>query len=207
MHIEFLVEEMSAQVALQNILGKIFFGYNITFDIHPYQGKLDLINKLPSRLKGYQAWLPPDYRIVVLVDEDREDCHQLKSKLEQIAIDAGFTTKSTAPADGQFQVLNRVAVEELEAWFFGDIPAIVKAYPKVSANLANQAKYRNPDAITGGTWEALERLLQKAGYHQGGLEKNKAARAISQFMEPESNRSQSFQAFYQGILTMVQLNT
>ncbi|HIK10868.1 MAG TPA: hypothetical protein IGS52_11460 [Oscillatoriaceae cyanobacterium M33_DOE_052] len=46
MHIEFLVEEMSAQVALQNILAKIFFGYHITFDIHPYQGKLDLINKL-----------------------------------------------------------------------------------------------------------------------------------------------------------------
>ncbi|WP_199248125.1 DUF4276 family protein [[Phormidium] sp. ETS-05] len=196
---------MSAQKALQNILPKIF-GANITFDIHPYQGKLDLINKLPQRLKGYKAWLPPDYRIVVLVDEDREDCHKLKLKLEKIAIDAGFTTKSMAP-DGSFQVLNRVAVEELEAWFFGDIPAIVKAYPKVSANLASKSSYRNPDAITGGTWEDLERVLQKAGYHQGGLEKNKAAREISQFMELESNCSPSFQAFYLGILTMVQVNT
>jgi hypothetical protein len=94
-------------------------------------------------------------------------------------------------------------VEELEAWFFGDVEAICQAYPKVSANLANQQPYRDPDAIKGGTWEALERVLQKAGYHPGGLEKYKASSEISQYMNPKSNRSKSFQVFYHGLLDCI----
>ena len=95
-------------------------------------------------------------------------------------------------------------VEELEAWFFGDIEAINKAYPKVSTNIATQAKYRVPDAIKGGTWEALEKLLQDKGYHLGGLQKVKAARDISPHMEPSRNTSKSFQVFYNGLLQMIQ---
>lgn len=94
-------------------------------------------------------------------------------------------------------------IEELEAWFFGDVEAICQAYPKVSPNLAKQQQYRDPDGIKGGTWEALERVLQKAGYHPGGLEKYKASSDISQYMNPESNRSKSFQVFYQGLLEII----
>ena len=94
-------------------------------------------------------------------------------------------------------------VEELEAWFFGDVQAICQAYPKVSANLATKEKYRYPDAIKGGTWEALERVLQKAGYHQGGLEKYKASSEISKYMNPKSNRSKSFKVFYKGLLQSI----
>jgi hypothetical protein len=97
-------------------------------------------------------------------------------------------------------------VEELEAWFFGDVEAIRQAYPKVSANLATQQQYRDPDAIKGGTWEALERVLQKAGYHQGGLEKYKASSEISQYMNPESNRSKSFKVFYKALLEIIKSN-
>ncbi|HBE17276.1 MAG TPA: hypothetical protein DEG17_03250 [Cyanobacteria bacterium UBA11149] len=199
MHIEFIVEEYSAKEFLQNILPKIL-NTNSTFDIHAYRGKTDLVSKLPSRLKGYKAWLPEDHLIVVLVDKDREDCLILKNKLEKIAIDAGLITKSSSGIGQTFQVINRIAIEELEAWFFGDIQAITAAYPGVSANLGTQAKYRNPDAIAGGTWEALERILQKAGYHQGGLEKNKAAREIARHMNPANNRSKSFQVFYHALL-------
>jgi hypothetical protein len=84
LHIEVLVEELSMKEALQNLLPKIL-GETNSFDIYPYQGKRDLISKLPQRLKGYKSWLPDDYRIVVLVDEDREDCKALKKKLEEIA--------------------------------------------------------------------------------------------------------------------------
>jgi hypothetical protein len=90
-------------------------------------------------------------------------------------------------------------VEELEAWFFGDVEALVTAYPKVPSNLANKEKFRDPDAITGGTWEALERLLQKAGYYSGGLPKIEVARKVSEFMEPSRNRSKSFQVFKEGL--------
>ena len=202
MHLEFLVEEASLESALTQLLPKILPS-TVSSKIHAFRGKPDLLAKLPDRLKGYQAWLPPDWKIVVLIDEDREDCRKLKEKLEIMAISAGLITKSSCQKDKSFQVLNRIVVEELEAWFFGDVQAIRQAYPKVSANLANQQPYRDPDAIKGGTWEALERVLQKAGYHPGGLEKYKASSDISQYMNPESNRSKSFQVFYQGLLEII----
>lgn len=173
MHFEFLVEEASLESALTQILPK-FLPSTVTFKIHGFRGKTDLLAKLPNRLNGYQAWLPPDWKIVILIDEDREDCLKSKQQLEIMAISAGLITKSSCKKDKSFQVLNRIVVEELEAWFFGDVDAICQAYPKVSTNLANQEPYRDPDAIKGGTWEALERVLKKAGYHQGGLEKYKA---------------------------------
>jgi hypothetical protein len=170
LHFEFLVEEASLESALTQLLPKILPS-TVTFKIHAFRGKDDLICKLPNRLKGYQAWLPPDWKIVILIDEDRENCLKLKQQLEIMAISSGLITKSSCQKYKSFQVLNRIVVEELEAWFFGDVDAICQAYPKVSTNLANQQPYRDPDAIKGGTWEALERVLRKAGYHQGGLEK------------------------------------
>ena len=142
-------------------------------------------------------------KIVVLIDEDREDCLKLKKQLEDITRSAGLITKSSCQKYKSFQVLNRIVVGELEAWFFGDVEAICQAYPKVSPNLANQQPYRDPDAIKGGTWEAWERVLKKAGYHPGGLEKYKASSEISQYMNPKSNRSKSFQVFYQGLLEII----
>ena len=79
MHIEFLVEELSAEVALRNLVPKIV-SEEVTFEIHYYQGQSALLRKLPQRLQGYKQWLPPDWRIVILIDQDREDCRVLKSK-------------------------------------------------------------------------------------------------------------------------------
>lgn len=195
-HIEFLVEEPSAENALNNLLPKILPS-GVTFRIHPHNGKSDLLKKLPGRLKGYKRWIRDDCKIVVLVDEDRQDCRLIKLKLEDIAQHSGFATKSAA--NGVFQVLNRIAIEELEAWFFGDIPALVSAYPKVSAALAEIAAYRIPDSIKGGTWEKLEKVLQQAGYFPTGLPKLEVASAISRYMTPASNRSKSFQVFLSGL--------
>jgi hypothetical protein len=88
---------------------------------------------LEKRLKGYAAWIPADWRIVVLVDEDREDCRRLKSKLEAAAAAAGLLTKTKARKT-PFVVLNRIAVEELEAWFLGDVEALRTAYPGVAGH-------------------------------------------------------------------------
>ena len=202
MHIEFLVEELSTQEFLLQVLPKIF-AEKISYKIHPFRGKSDLLKKLPSRMKGYKSWLPDHYKIVVLVDRDDNDCINLKQKLEKIAKDSGFMTKSMVKNNQKFQVLNRIAIEELEAWFFGDVNAITQAYPKVSKNLAKKEPYRDPDAIRGGTWEALERVLQRAGYHKGGLEKIKAAREIGLYLNPQNNLSPSFQMFYQGLQEMI----
>ena len=203
MHLEFLVEEVSAERALRALLPKIVGG-NTSFDIHAYQGKRDLLSKLPSRLRGYRHWIAAtNTKVVVLVDEDRQDCHQLKAELEKAAVQAGFTTKTTAGAGQPFAVLNRILVEELEAWFFGDCEAIRAAYPRVPVSLQNRRRFRNPDAIAGGTWEQLDRVLQRAGYHQGGLAKTVAASEIAALMDPARNRSTSFQHFLNGLQALM----
>ena len=147
--------------------------------------------------------MPEDWRIVVLIDRDDEHCIELKQKLEQIASDAGLVTKTAARSPQEFQILNRLAIEELEAWFFGDVEAIRAAYPRISPNLGEQKKCRDPDGISGGTWEALQRELQKKGYHKGGLNKLEAARDIAEHLEPQRNRSKSFQVFRDGLLHMI----
>ena len=204
MHIEFLVEEWSSKEVLNNLLPKIFDS-SISYQIHAFQGKRDLLKKLPARLRGYKraykARLGNDYKIVVLIDEDRVDCKKLKDRLENIASDTGLISKSKADLNEPFQILNRIAIEELEAWFFGDIEAIVTAYPKVNKNIANKKKYRNPDDIGGGTAEALKKLLQDKDYYQGKIQ---AAREISRYMNPKNNRSKSFQVFYDGLLQTIE---
>lgn len=69
MHIEFLLEEPSAEAALELILPKILSD-DVSFNFHVFEGKHDLLRKLPTRLKGYRRWLPKNWRIMVLIDED-----------------------------------------------------------------------------------------------------------------------------------------
>jgi hypothetical protein len=201
MHIEFFVEEESAERFLQGFLPKVL-GDSDSFFAHMFQGKPDLLDKLPARLKAYRAWLPSDWRIVVLVDEDRQDCRKLKGILEKAAIDAGFATKTSAGKGGQFTVLNRIVIEELEAWYFGDVQALAKAYPGVPTTLDRKERFRDPDAISGGTWETLERILQRAGYYAGGLPKSELAHRIAPLLEPSRNRSRSFKNFVAGLAAL-----
>lgn len=188
-HFEVLLEEESARAAMENILPKILRSED-SFQIHPYSGKKNLLSRLPGRLRGYKKWIPPDYRIVILIDRDRDDCTLLKQKLEKIVAEAGLSTKTAPHYDGSFQVLNRIAVEELEAWFLGDMEAVASAYSGVPPTLNTKKKYRDPDAIANA-WETLERVLQRAG-HPGRLQKIRAASNISRHMVPERNRSASF---------------
>jgi hypothetical protein len=188
--VEVLVEEASMEVVLRLLLPKIL-GEEIAFQVYPSNGKQDLLKNLPSRLRGYRAWLPTTWRVVIVVDRDDEDCKVLKQELEQVALDAALTTK-TSVSNCRWQVVNRLAVEELEAWFFGDLDAVRSVYPGVPKTLEHRAAYRDPDAIRGGTWEALERILQRAGYFANGYRKLEAARELAAQMEPLRNRSHSF---------------
>jgi len=200
MHIELFLEEPSAEAFLSGFLHQILPA-GTTWNPIVFQGKSDLLANLERRLKGYKSWMPKDWKIVVLIDEDRADCLSLKEQMETAAADAGLITKSAANG-GAFTVLNRIVVEELEAWFFGDIEALATAYPGVSPNLGAKAHYRNSDTIGGGTWEALERVLQRAGYFGGGLSKIEVARKMAQHMNAIRNTSASFKCFTEGLAVL-----
>ncbi|CAK0763969.1 DUF4276 family protein [Gammaproteobacteria bacterium] len=176
-------------------------GDSVSFNVHPYQCKDDLLNKLPARLKGYKNWIPKTWRIVVVVDRDDDDCHGLKQKIEQMFIAAGLQSR-TVTMVATWQIVSRIAIDELESWYFGDWEAVRTAYSRVPANLSVQAKYRDPDAIKG-TWEAFERVLKKAGYFKGGLRKIEVARVLGGNMDPARNQSRSFQVFRDAILEAI----
>ena len=86
-----------------------------------------------------------------------------------------------------------------EIQYFGDWNAVRAVYPNVSSTVPHQARYRDPDAIAGGTWEAFERVLQRKGYFKTGLRKVEAARAIAAHLAADQNRSRSFVNFRDAI--------
>ena len=170
-----------------------------TFKIHPFQGKRDLLKKLERRLRAYKKKLQPNHRIAIVIDRDNDDCRELKDRLESLSIRSGLVTR-TRSRRGRWQVVNRIVVEELEAWYFGDWTAVCEAYPRTPRNIPSKAAYRCPDAIRGGTWEKFERIMQHHGYFKGGLRKVEAARAVAGFIEPARNSSDSFQKFRDAIV-------
>lgn len=202
MHVIFLLEEESARVLIEQLAPKLL-DEETSFECIHFRGKPNLLKNLPARLRGYASWLPDSHRLMVLMDRDNEDCTLLKKQLDDMAGKAGLISSSRARArrrpDRPIQMVNRIAIEEIEAWYFGDVAAMRAAYPRLPKSLGQGASYRDPDAIAGGTWEALERVLQKYGYHEGGLEKIKAARDIGCHMEPKRNVSRSFQRFCRGL--------
>lgn len=199
MKIYFLVEEPSAEEALYHLLPQIL-GTRAEFQVIAFAGKQQLERNLVVRLKGFKARLAyEDIRLVVLVDRDDEDCLAVKRRLEGAAEAAGLVSKAATGKGRVFHVVNRIAIEELEAWFFGDAEALRKAYPRLPSTLVLKAPYRAPDAIRGGTWEALHRELRKAGYDMPVFPKIEVARSIAPHMVPGRNVSPSFQAFRAGV--------
>lgn len=197
-HFEILVEEPSMEAFLAELLPRVL-GDGATFMVHPHQGKFDLMRKLTNRLRAYSKWLPSNYRIVVIVDRDGDDCLTLKQRLEDCASGAGLSTRSTVGTP-DWQAVNRIAVEELEAWFFGDWMAVRLAYPNVAANVSARAPYRDCDAIAGGTCEALGRVFRRGGYFSGGYRKVEAARGIGRHFDPSRCSSRSFRALHEALI-------
>jgi hypothetical protein len=199
-HVEVLVEEPSMEAALSLLLPRLLG--DSSFTVYSHQCKEQLLASLPGRLRGYGSWLPGNWWILVIVDRDDDDCGALKANLDKMARDAGFIT-GLGVQSGCRRVVNRIAIEELEAWYFGDWEAVLAAYPRVSASVPGRSRFRDPDGIRG-TWEALERIMQRAGYFKGGLRKIEAAREIARHWEPVRNRSRSFRAFYDAVQKMAE---
>ncbi|MEV0776581.1 DUF4276 family protein [Streptomyces sp. NPDC050428] len=196
--LELLVEEESADMALKPLVGKILEGDAVRVRVRRFQGKPDLLKKLPDRLEGYAAARRrgEDVRVVVLVDQDNDDCAVLKGKLDSIAEQAGLTTRAKRAGAGPFQVLNRIAIRELESWYFGDWAAVRAAFPKVTQDVPRNYR-NNPDSASGKCSDAFEKVLRANGVRIAS--KPEWGRRIGPKLSPTDNRSPSFNAFVAGL--------
>lgn len=208
MHLEILIEDVSGERALQNLVPKIL-GDGHTFTFHSYKGvgrippnmkdardatKRILLENLPKLLKGFGRTFRGygrDYRaaVVVVCDLDDNDRGKFMTELNQVL-------NSCHPKP---QTRFCLAIEEGEAWLLGDIPAVLGAFPKADKDVLNS--YVN-DAICG-TWERLadaiypggSTSLRKKGHRAIGTEKMRWAREISPRMDVANNQSPSFRSF------------
>jgi len=189
------------EALLRSLLPKLIGPVHCNFQLFP--GKPALLRRLPPRLRALRRMWQPGWLVLIIIDCDRDDCRTLKRRLEADAHTAGLMTRSSNPS-GPIQVINRIAIEELEAWYFGDWQAVMAAYPRMASSVPARAAYRVPDAIAGGTSEALERLFATAGYFSNGLPKIEIARRIGPHMEPARNTSRSFQVLRDALLSATQ---
>lgn len=215
MHFEILVEDQSGKTALDILVPKIISAHH-TFRVMAYKGvgripknlspKADpqtraLLNQLPRLLQGYGrafAGYPADSpAAVILVCDLDEKCRKaFRAELLRVL-------ESCTPAP---ETRFCIAVEEGEAWYFGDIPAIKRAYPKARDAVLNA--YRT-DSICG-TWERLAdavckggaQTLSAKGWQEIGAEKTRWAEAISPYMDVAKNKSPSFVYFREKLLVL-----
>jgi len=209
MHFEILVEDQSGKKFLEIIVPDII-GSDHTYCIHSYKGigripqalgangnasKRILLNQLPRILNGYGnafSQYPEGYEAAVILVCDLDDkC--LKSFRQEL-IDV------LNACNAQPRTHFCIAIEEGEAWFLGDIPAIKAAYPRAKDAILN--KYEN-DSICGA-WECLadavypggSKALSLKGWQAIGAEKSQWAENITPHMDTGNNASPSFIYFW-----------
>lgn len=177
----FLLEEPSMKYLLDELLPHIL-PPDVTFQTIPHHGKRDLEKSIPRKLRGWTE--PGDIRFVILHDQDTKDCIQLKRDLLQLC------------AVTDRPCLVRIACQEMEAWYFGDIEALCSAYnqPKLKA-VTEKKKFRIPDAISNPK-EALYKLIPDHQQISG-------AKRVAPYMDIDRNTSVSFQQFVRGVRQMV----
>ena len=218
MHFKILVEDQSGEKALEIIVPKII-GSCHTFEIHPYKGagpipkglgktdanKRILLDRLPKLLRGIGKTFskyPEDYRaaVVVVCDLDNKNCKDFLAELN------GVLNSCNPRPETRFCI----AIEEGEAWFLGDIPAIKRAYPKARNKILK--KYVN-DSVCG-TWELLadaifpggREKLSARGWSTVGAQKSEWAEKISPHMDVQTNKSPSFNYFRNKLLELTELD-
>ena len=175
MKIVFLVEEPSMGEVLEVILPQIL-SCQTEFTVIPHQGYGDLRMSIPKKLN---IWREDDVRFVIVHDQDNKDCVALKRELENLC----------RPYNRH--VLIRIACHELEAWYFGDLKAVSKAYGKKLENLSSKSAYRVPDNIMAPKGR-LKRLIPEHQQISG-------AKRIAPYMDIYSNTSKSFNVFVEGV--------
>jgi hypothetical protein len=213
MHIEILVEDASGGKLLEAVLPKLLGeqGEPNTWRVHSYKGigriprnldaggdpaKRILLDQLPKLLRGYGR-TPGIDAVVVILDSDQRDCADFLTELTTLA------TACNPPPNTLF----RIAIEEMEAWYFGDRQALAKAYPKAKIDILNRYKQ---DSVCG-TWELLadaiypggSAAIKKTGWPLPGQVKHEWAERIGPLLDLDRNVSPSFGKLRDGLRHLV----
>lgn len=216
MRFEFLVEGQAELTALSILMSRILgnYGQPHTWKIHKHRGigripddpgakpnrhDQTLLHNLPSKLRAYGSECRDDVVVVVLVDlDDRPDCVSFKKEL------VGLLNY----CQQQPNVLIRIAIEELEAWFLGDQQAIRQAYPNARQPILD-AYVQDSQC---GTWERLAEAIYPGGLAALGQHGKRSVRILEQkriwakeicpLLDMQENASPSFQAFRDGLRRM-----
>lgn len=182
----FLLEEPSMKLLLEGLLPRLMPGWvaGQHFLCVPHQGKSDLDRSIPRKLS---AWQYPGDRFVIVRDNDGADCKAVLIKLQAMCL-----------AAGRPDTLVRLACQELEAWYLGDLEAVAAAFAQAKVNSkAHRKKFSDPDAWRKPSVE-LERLVPS-------FQKGAGARAMGQHLrEPEHNQSHSYGKFVKGVRRLAQ---
>ncbi len=181
--IVFLVEDLSMKKFLEGILPRLDFRpYH--FEIKYHQGKEDLKRNLDKIIPTISKRAT---KIIILIDQDKENCLELKISIKEKMAWSGCDYKI------------RIACYELESWFLGDMDAIKQCSEKFKPDFfRNREKYRNVDAI-----QKPSNLIQDIApdLKKMYLSKDKLASEISKHisLENQVNKSHSFNIFLETI--------
>jgi hypothetical protein len=213
MHIEILVEDSSGEKLLGILLPKILGmqGAPHSWRLHSYKGigripkglssaadpaKRILLDNLPRLLGGYGK-TPGIDAVVIILDSDKRNCRDFLAELKAIANES----------DPSPRTMFRLAIEEIEAWYFGDEAALLKAYPKAKKDVLSRYKQ---DSVCD-TWEKLadavyrggSAAINMAGWPLPGQIKHEWAEKIGPMLELDRNVSPSFGKLRDGLRDLI----
>ena len=160
---------------LESLLPRFFPG--LAFLCVAHEGKSDLDRSIPRKL---QAWKEPGVRFIVVRDNDNANCLELKRRLLALCQGAGRP-----------DTLVRLVCQELESWFIGDLEALGQAFEQSLNTPKNRKRFLDPDGWQKPSVE-LERIVPS-------FQKRSGARAMSQRLRIDGNKSRSFQHFVSGV--------
>jgi hypothetical protein len=105
-----------------------------------------LLDNLPAKLRAWGKIFDGAVdRVVVLVDLDDDDCSELLGRLSRLH-------QAINPRP---EVAFRLAIEEVEAWYLGDLKAIKAGFPKAKTR---RLALWQPDSSTG-SWELFMEVI------------------------------------------------
>ncbi len=170
-------EEPSIQPIFNSLIPKL--NPEARFEIRTHQGKQDLRHAIRTTIPVIAK--RPEVKILVAIDQDQEDCTNLKKAI----VDDLNNARIEAP----YRVV--IVCRQLENWFLGDMEAIQSAFPRFNPEAhRRKSHFRSVDLIKNAP-HLLKSIIPEFS-KTTKLPKLATAEKISRHLTPTNNTSASF---------------